>query len=104
MATSCDLACSSLPQVLKSLIQEARHFRVTITCQGFCDTLLGRGDPLLSLQNEREVVLRTSSFTCSRTALIECNKAASDLDHALKQALRVPDAPIVIDFEVIEDE
>ncbi len=52
------------------------------------ETIVGRGDPGLTLLDDRSMVARTSDYTDDeRTILIEADKAAADLDRDLVAAL-----------------
>lgn len=54
---------------------------------GHTDRITGRGDPSLTFENERSLVGRTSTYVDDRTIMVEADKAASDLDRDLVEAL-----------------
>jgi hypothetical protein len=47
----------------------------------------GEGHVKLELKNEQEMVFRKSNFTCGRTVLINCDKAAIDLKEKFRKKL-----------------
>jgi len=59
----------------------------TIEAGGHTQTVVGRGDPDLSFENDRSHVLRTSSYVDDRTELVETDSAAADVDRDLVAAL-----------------
>ncbi|MHA1684627.1 MAG: DUF371 domain-containing protein [Promethearchaeota archaeon] len=65
-----------------------RHFLVELNAGSFTDRFDGWGDPLLSLDNSREMVFRKSNFISGRTVLINCNKAAADIDRNLVDLMK----------------
>jgi hypothetical protein len=64
------------------------------------DTIVGRGDPGLSLVDDRSLVGRTSEYTDDeRTVLVDGDGAAADLDRDLVAALAAG-APVVLRLTV----
>ena len=51
------------------------------------ETVVGRGDPDLTLDSDRSMVARTSKYVDDRTVMVEADKAATDLDRAFVAAL-----------------
>lgn len=51
------------------------------------DVITGRGDPGLSFTGERSLVCRSSDYVDERTAMVEADAAAADLDRGLVEAL-----------------
>jgi len=94
-------------QTLKDLDDEikamARNKNTKIvlrmTVDNMTEEVVGRGGIGLTYTDATSMVSRTSSFECGRTALIQANKAASDLDRGFVDRLRRPDA--VLDCELI---
>jgi hypothetical protein len=50
-------------------------------------TVVGRGDPEMTFENERSLVGRTSEYVDDRTVVIGADAAAGDLDRGLVEAL-----------------
>ncbi len=64
-------------------------------------TITGRGDPELTLLDDRSMVGRTSEYTDDeRTILVDADAAAADLDRELVEALADPDASVTLELEV----
>ena len=67
-------------------------------------TITGRGDPELTLLDDRSMVGRTSTYTDDeRTIVVEANAAAADLDRDLVDAL-TEGAPVTLRLVVESDE
>ncbi len=60
---------------------------VTVEAEGHEETVTGRGDPALTLENERSAVGRTSDYIDDRTIALECESAAEGFDRELVAAL-----------------
>ena len=66
------------------------------------ETITGRGDPDLTLVDDRSMVGRTSDYTDDeRTIMVDADKAAADLDRDLVDAL-AGGAPATLRLEVTE--
>jgi hypothetical protein len=59
----------------------------TVEAGSYAETVVGRGDPDLSFENERSHVLRTSDYVDDRTVVVRAGRAAADLDRDLVAAL-----------------
>lgn len=59
----------------------------TVEAGGYAETVVGRGDPDLSFENERSHVVRTSGYVDDRTVVVRADRAATDLDRDLVAAL-----------------
>lgn len=74
--------------------QVARHpkaqITITIEANNTQETIRAEGNPKLSFTHPTDLVIRKSSYTCSRTLAIHADKAAEDLTKQLKQKLRDP--------------
>ena len=53
-------------------------------------TINGHGSEKLSLKHTKDIVLRKSAFTCSRTIAINCDKASSDIPRDFVKTLQNP--------------
>ena len=53
-------------------------------------TIQGNGSKKLSLKHTKDIVLRKSAFTCSRTVAINCDKASSDIPRDFVKILQNP--------------
>jgi len=60
---------------------------LTAASEPLTATVEGRGDPDLTVENERSIVGRTSDYVDDRTVLVEADRAAADLPRDLVEAL-----------------
>jgi len=75
-----NLACKDLPEKFKKMIQNAdSKITFTIEVDGKKFSIHGKGSEKLTLKHAKDIVLRKSAFTCSRTIAINCDKASDDI-------------------------
>lgn len=60
----------------------------TIDVDGLAQTVRGRGDPDLTMTNDRSAVLRTSRYVDDRTVMVAADGAAADVDRELVRRLQ----------------
>lgn len=66
-------ACRDADATITATIETSRHsVRVA-----------GRGDPALTFDSERSLVVRTSEYVDDRTVMVDANAAAADIDRVL---------------------
>jgi hypothetical protein len=58
-----------------------------LAAAGHEETVVGRGDPDLTMTSERSLVCRTSDYVDDRTVMVGADAAAADLDRDLVGAL-----------------
>jgi Uncharacterized protein conserved in archaea len=63
------------------------HIEVSTDEEIFETVIEGRGDPGLTLTDNRSAVIRTSEYIDDRTVMIDADTAATDLDRELVSAL-----------------
>lgn len=95
--------CATLSAPLKAAIHAGKTFRVRLSAGSITEEFTGQGHPKLPLTHSTDIVFRKSSFTCPRTALINCTKAARDLDRHLVFLLKDPTQLLKITLEVLPD-
>ena len=84
-----DNTMNEFPQEFKSKIANI-NTKVTVildTENGY-DEIVGFGHENLTLTHPTDIVCRKSDYTCSRTLMINANKAARDLDLNLIEDLK----------------
>ena len=59
----------------------------TLAADGHEATVTGRGDPDLTFESDRSLVVRTSDYVDDRTVMVGADAAAADLDRDLVAAL-----------------
>tara|TARA_Y100001949_G_scaffold142458_1_gene124797 strand:- start:138 stop:554 length:417 start_codon:yes stop_codon:yes gene_type:complete len=75
-----NLACNDLPEKFKKIIQNpGSKITFTIEAGGKKISIHGKGSEKLTLKHTKDIVLRKSAFTCSRTIAINCDKASDDI-------------------------
>ncbi len=89
IAVDSEVSLNSLPDALKSAIQtDNKRIELFLETPHGSDRIVGEGSTKLSLSHPTEMVCRKSTFTCSRTLMIKCDKAAIDLDKDLIKDLQ----------------
>lgn len=61
---------------------------VILETENACDEIIGFGHEDLSLTHPTDIVIRKSDYVCSRTLMINSNKAAVDLNRKLIDDLK----------------
>ncbi len=93
--------CADFPAPLKAAIQAGKTFQVRLSAGSLTEDFTGQGHRDLPLTHPTDIVFRKSSFTCPRTALINCTKAARDLDPHFVSLLKDPSQLLNITLEVL---
>lgn len=88
---------------MKKIIRKEKKIKVIIKIGDLTDTFYGFGNKNLALRDEEDLVFRKSRFLCDRTVLINCNKAAKDLDPKLIEKLKIPNTKFSICFEINDE-
>ena len=86
-----NISCIDLPEKMKKKIQNPKtkiSFSIEVDSKKF--TINGYGSKKLSLKHTKDIVLRKSAFTCSRTIAINCDKASSDIPRDFVKILQNP--------------
>ena len=97
IAVGAEIGLAQLPEEIK---QAARNPETQITFtlhagnQVFQTT--GIGDPELEYTDKIDMVARKSSYTCGRTLMIHCDKAAIDIPDELVDVLKDPETVITV--------
>ena len=91
IGTNSNLACIDLPEKFKKKIQNPDSTIVfTIVADGHSFSIHGMGSEKLTLKHTSDIVLRKSTFTCSRTIDIKCDKASDDIPRTIVKKLQDP--------------
>jgi len=61
---------------------------VEFTVDDLSDRVTGYLDPKLSFLDERDIVIRKSSYICKRTLMINADKSAAEIDRSIVRKLR----------------
>ena len=88
IGVSADKAAAHLPLWFKESARSPEALVVALICSGgICDAVVGRGDPRMSLTDERRIVFRRSRYVDASTVMIEASKAARDIRRDLVSLL-----------------
>ena len=102
VAINATKACSDLKPDLKEKIKSGGKFVITLQVDHLSDTFQGYGSEKLKLSDEEDMVFRKSTFICDRTVLINCTKAARDINRDLIERLTTPGKKLLITIVVNE--
>ena len=90
---SADHACDDIPPALKDALRDPqRTVYISITVDGHKFDVVGKGHNMLTLTHKHDIVIRKSTFVCSRTLAVGCDKASDDIPDEMRHALQNPDA------------
>jgi hypothetical protein len=84
----------------KACRREGARMVVRLEASGLVETIHGSGSRNLSFAHLNEMVGRKSSYTSDRTIMIRADKAASDLNRQLIQALKSPETRLTVQIHV----
>ena len=80
VGVSANISCVDLPEKMKKKIRNPKtKITFSIRAGNKKFTIQGNGSKKLSLKHTKDIVLRKSAFTCSRTIAINCDNASSDI-------------------------
>jgi uncharacterized protein len=83
-------SCRDLNQNIKRAIKKGKRFKIIIKLGKLKDSFYGYGSSNLKLKDPIDMVFRKSNYVSDRTVLINCTKAAIDLDRNLVNKLKTP--------------
>ena len=91
VGVSANISCVDLPEKMKKKIRSPKTriiFSIRAGNKKFI--IQGNGSKKLSLKHTKDIVLRKSAFTCSRTIAINCDNASSDIPRDFVKILQNP--------------
>jgi len=95
------ISCIDLPEKMKKNIQNPKSkISFSIEAEGKKFIIYGNGSEKLTLKHVKDMVLRKSAFTCSRTIAINCDKASSDIPRDFVKILQNPETRGKITIDV----
>jgi len=86
-----ELSCNDLPEKFKNMAKNPDSsiiFTIKVGNDEF--SIRGKGSEKLTLKHTKDIVLRKSAFTCSRTLAINCDKASDDIPRSIIKKLQNP--------------
>ena len=101
VGVSANISCVDLPEKMKKKIRNPKtKISFSIMANGKKFKIQGNGSEKLSLKHTKDIVLRKSAFTCSRTVAINCDKASSDIPRDFVKILQNPKTRGYMSIEV----
>lgn len=101
IAVSADRAMPDLNPVFKErLCKHNAKLTILIEAIGESETVCAYGCPNLCFENPVEMVVRKSSYACSRTLAVRADKAAVNLSRAFVKKLQSPARKVKITLTV----
>ena len=88
IGVSASHACADLNPEIKGAIKSGKKIQVKLKVGEVEDVVIGCGSPELTLSHAHDIVIRKSDFKCSRTIIINADKAACDLKKELIEKLK----------------
>ena len=71
------------PAIVAAAQQPDAEITIKIDAANHSQTITGRGDPALTFDDDRGMVVRTSTYTDDRTVMVDADAAAADIDREL---------------------
>jgi len=97
IAVKADKSLADLSQSFKEAARNPKaKITVTIEAGSEKETITAHGDAGLTFTHPADMVIRKSSYVCSRTLAVNADKAANDLSRKLVEKLRDPDQKVRI--------
>jgi len=88
------------PEFRKLCMNDKSTIVVELHTSGMVERISGRGSNFLTLTDERDLVIRKSTYISNRTLMINANKAAADLSRRFIQRTRSASSEINIRLTV----
>ena len=101
VGVSANISCVDLPEKMKKKIRNPKT-KITFSIRAGNKKFIiqGNGSKKLSLKHTKDIVLRKSAFTCSRTIAINCDNASSDIPRDFVKILQNPKTIASMTIEV----
>lgn len=101
LAVKSTCSLRNLPDNLKEKIKiDGQTITVILEVNQKQEKIIGYGNSKLSFTDENAIIIRKSSFVCSRTLMINSNKAASDISRDIVNSLTTPGNVLNITIQV----
>ena len=95
----------SLPEKLKKIIRtDTTKIIVKIEVDNLIEEVVGYGSSKLELSDKHAIVIRKSSYTCSRTLMIGANKAAIDISRNIVHKMKNPNSKMKVTIQVFPED
>ena len=95
----------SLPEKLKKIIRtDTTKIIVKIEVDNLIEEVVGYGSSKLELSDKHAIIIRKSSYTCSRTLMIGANKAAIDISRNIVHKMKNPNSKMKVTIQVFPED
>ncbi len=97
-----EITLKNLDSSLKILAQSAdTQIRLRLVLDSIEEEITGYGSPRLTYESNTSMVVRTSSYECGRTLMVQADKAASDLDREFIRSIQTREAIIQCELDFV---
>jgi hypothetical protein len=101
IAVEASIGAIDLPLKFKQAARkEGARITITIEASELKEVVQAKGSTKLTFTHPTDLVVRKSSYVCSRTLAIKANKAASDFSRKLVEKMRDPNQEITVTLAV----
>lgn len=101
LAVNSTCSLRNLPNNLKEKMKiEGQTITVILEVDNKQEKIIGYGNSKLSFTDENAIIIRKSSFACSRTLMINSNKAACDISRDIVNSLTNPLNVLTVTIQV----
>jgi len=96
-----NMSLFSLPEKMKQFIRnDNTKIIVRMEVDDLVEEVIGYGNSKLELSDTHAMIIRKSSYTCSRTLMVGANKAAIDISREIVQKMKNPDSKMRVTIQV----
>ncbi len=89
LGVSSEVGAAGLPGWIREAARDPGSVIVMVLCSGgVCDSVAGRGDPRITLDDPDRIVVRRSTYVDGKTLMVEASKAAAHVRRDLVEHLR----------------
>jgi hypothetical protein len=100
IAVSAETGLAQLPPEIKEAARNPEtKITFTLLAGEHVFETTGRGDPELEYTDKIDMVARNSSYTCGRTLMVQCDKAAVDIPKEIVDVLKDPETVITVQLK-----
>ncbi len=92
---------SDIPELMKKQLRKTRSkVSVVVKVNETCEEIIGEGSSNLKLSGKDAMIIRKSDYICSRTLMINANKAANNLSRQLIELMQNPETEMIVTIQV----
>ncbi|MBA2859542.1 DUF371 domain-containing protein [Methanococcus maripaludis] len=85
---SADKSMLDFSESFKENLRNSDKITVEIEVDGLKEVITGKGNTKLTLDHKTDIVIRTSDFSCSRTLMVNSDKASKDINREIVEKLK----------------